>query len=141
MALGRVFDEAENLHGLSQTHLVTQEATGRGRRLAVQHPANGDDLVGLVGEALPERLWLKPHGRAGAGHSATRSVVHLGFTTNPFYTVTVTHGIHLCLAGAEDGLLPLLLRSNHRRRRRGRALHDNKLVKLRRHGSGLLEGF
>jgi len=142
VALGRVFDEAEDLHGLSEPHLVAQEATGRRRRLALQHPANGGHLVRFVGEALPERLrvclWLKPHGRAGAGHSATRSVVHLGLATNPFYTVTVTYSIRI--AGAEDGL-PLLLRSNDRRRRRARALRNNKLVKLRRHVSGLLEGF
>jgi hypothetical protein len=103
VALGRVFDEAEDLHGLSEAHLVTQETAGRRSTLPLQHPANGHHLVGLVGEALPERLWLLlllPDSGAGAGAGAGNSqagpVVDLGLTTNPFYTVTVTHGI--CLA-------------------------------------------
>ena len=161
MALGGVFDEAEDLHGLSEAHLVAQEAAGWGSTLPLEHPANRGDLVRFVGEALPERLWLLgkllPHSGAGAGaradHSAAGLVVYLGLTTNPFYTVT--HGLCLCvcLARAEDCLLAYRgkrsrcrRRGRHlkTRRRRGSAdltVADNKLIKVRGHRSDLLEAF
>ena len=153
MALGGVFHQAENLHCLSQTHLVTQESTGWRGTLALQHPVNGCHLVGLVGETLPERQRflgkLNPHSRARAGclrdKRATGAIVHLGPVmqlgpaTNPFYTVTLNR------AGAEDSaLLESRCRCRCRSRQRANArltVARDKLVKVRGHRVRFARGF
>jgi len=46
--LRRVQDEAEDLLGLAEAHVVAQEAAAYTGRLALEHPVDADQLVGLV---------------------------------------------------------------------------------------------
>lgn len=52
--LGRVLDDSQDLHGLAQTHLITQQTARRVGPLTAQHPLDGSCLVRLVIEAVPE---------------------------------------------------------------------------------------
>ena len=52
----RRLDQAEHLDRLAEAHFVADNPARRQLRLALKHPVDADDLVGLVGKVGPEGL-------------------------------------------------------------------------------------